>query len=112
MLESFKGKGHCLTMDSAYAGDVMMLIGHFEWDINMVGTVQSSKTGAGPEGKHDTQQELNVGTYEHMLYQHAEHPLTYAIWADNTFVKVLSNFHSPAVVKEGLLWKRRVNRQR
>ena len=40
MLESFKGKGHCLTMDSAYDGNVMMLIGHFEWDINMVGTVQ------------------------------------------------------------------------
>ena len=42
MLKSFKGQGHCLTMDSAYAGDVMLLIGHYEWDINMVGTAQSN----------------------------------------------------------------------
>ena len=27
MLDKFKGKGHCVTMDSAYMGDIMTLIG-------------------------------------------------------------------------------------
>ena len=38
MLDAFKGKGHCVTMDSAYMGDIMAQIGHEEWQINMVGT--------------------------------------------------------------------------
>jgi hypothetical protein len=52
MLESFKHKGHCVVMDSAYMGDAMCQVGQQEeWKINMVGTVQSSRTGGGRLGK-------------------------------------------------------------
>ena len=40
MLKNFTGHGHCLVMDSVYIGDVMALIGHHVWQINMVGTCQ------------------------------------------------------------------------
>jgi hypothetical protein len=32
MLAEFKGRGMCLTMDSAYMGDIMGQIGREEWD--------------------------------------------------------------------------------
>jgi len=38
MLGSFKNNGHCVTMDSANTGDIMAMIGHNVWRINMVGT--------------------------------------------------------------------------
>ena len=38
MLDAFKGQGHCITMDSAYMGDIMALFGRHKWLINMVGT--------------------------------------------------------------------------
>jgi hypothetical protein len=34
MLESFKHKGHCVVMDSAYMGDAMCQVGQEEWKIN------------------------------------------------------------------------------
>jgi hypothetical protein len=40
LLNNFKGKGHCVTMDSAYMGDIMAQIGRDEWKFNMVGTSQ------------------------------------------------------------------------
>ena len=43
MLDPWKHKEHC---DSAYMGDAMCQVGREEWGINMVGTVQSSRTGA------------------------------------------------------------------
>ena len=43
MLDPWKHKGHCV---SAYMGDAMCQVGREEWGINMVGTVQSSRTGA------------------------------------------------------------------
>ena len=46
MLGAFKGKGHCVTMDSAYMGDIMATIGRLEWKVNMVGTAQSNRVGA------------------------------------------------------------------
>ena len=47
----WKHKGHCVVMDSAYMGDAMCQVGREEWGINMVGTVQSSRTGGGRLGK-------------------------------------------------------------
>ena len=35
-----------MTMNSAYMGDVMILIGHHEWEVNMLGTAH----GGGEEG--------------------------------------------------------------
>ena len=46
LLKKFKGEGHCVTMDSAYMGDIMAHIGWEECLINMVGTSQSNHTGA------------------------------------------------------------------
>jgi hypothetical protein len=51
MLELFKHKGHCIVMDSAYMGDAMCQVGREEWGMNMVGTSQTDRTGAGALGK-------------------------------------------------------------
>jgi hypothetical protein len=50
--------------------------------------------------------EIEKGTHESIFYQHKTKPLLHAIWADNNFVKTLSNFHSPTIVEGGM--KRRV----
>ena len=83
-------------------GDAMCQVGREEWDINMVGTVQSSRTGGGRLGKLDIKfHELKKGTHKSLLYQHKTRPLVHAVWADNNFVKTLSNFHSPTIVDVG-----------
>ena len=46
MLEPFKGKWRCMTMESAYMSNIMAQIGRYKWGINMVGTVQVNQTGA------------------------------------------------------------------
>ena len=108
MLQSFTGKGHCLVMDSAYMGDVMALIGRHVWKINMVGTCQSNRCGAGKQAKYDlTCGAIEKGSYNSLLYQHKEEPLTFVVWADNNYVKTLSNFHTPEIIQGGLKRKRR-----
>ena len=47
------------------------------------------------------------GTCESLLHQHLDEPLTFAIWADDNFVKTLSNFHSPVVIENGVKRRRR-----
>ncbi len=42
LLSNFKGKSHCITMDSAYMGDIMAQIGWDEWKLNMAGMSQSN----------------------------------------------------------------------
>jgi hypothetical protein len=107
MLDTFKGVGHCVVMDSAYMGDAMCQVGQAEWGINMVGTVQSSRTGGGRLGKAAIKaKKIEKGTHESLLYRHNIKPLLHAVWADNNFVKTLSNFHSPTIVEGGM--KRRV----
>ena len=83
MLDNFKGQGHCVTMDSAYMGDIMALIGRHEWKINMVGTAQENRTGA------DVQEEkkaMKKNTCEAVMWQHDSECLSYAIWSDNNLV--------------------------
>ena len=46
MLEPFKGAGKMVTMDSAYMGDIMLLVGHYEWKMNMFGAANENRTGA------------------------------------------------------------------
>ncbi|OEU06853.1 hypothetical protein FRACYDRAFT_252696 [Fragilariopsis cylindrus CCMP1102] len=73
----------------------------------MVGTVQASRTGGGRLGKLVIKfKEIEKGTHKSLLYQHNTKPLLHAVWADNNFVKTLSNFHSPTIVQDGM--KRRV----
>jgi hypothetical protein len=107
MLDPFKGVGHYVVMDSTYMGDAICQVGREEWKINMVGTVQSSWTGGGRLGKAAIKaKEIEKGTHKSLLYQHNTKPLLLAVWADNNFVKTLSNFHSPTIVEGGM--KRRV----
>ena len=57
MLDGLKGEGRCVTMDSAYMGDIMAQIGRHEWKFNMVGTTNENRTGA--DAKDDRKQEIN-----------------------------------------------------
>jgi hypothetical protein len=106
MLESFKGKGHSVVMDSAYMSDSMCLVGQYVWLFNFVGTVISNWTGAGTLGKAAClANEIVIGGHESLLFQHNTHPLMYAVWGDNNFVRTLLNFHSPIVVPIGIMRK-------
>jgi hypothetical protein len=113
MLEAFKGFGMCCTLDSAYMGDILGQIARDVWGINLVGTCQTDRTGAGKAAKID-KKSMKKGTYESILYQHRVKALCYAMWADNNIVKTLSNFHSPEIlaVGAGVLRRRRVDGQR
>ena len=64
MLEKIKGQGHCVTMDSAYIDDVMILIGRPKWKINMAGTAQEKRTGADTEGE---KKGVEKNTYEAVM---------------------------------------------
>ena len=103
MLHPFKYIGCCVVMDSAYMGDAMAQVGREKWGVNMVSTVQSNRTGGGSLlAAAIEQKEIQRGTHESLLYQHNSKPLTYTIWADNNFVKTLSNFHSSAILEGGI----------
>ena len=52
--------------------------------------------------------EIKKGTHESLLYQHKTKPLVFAVWADNNFVRTLSNFHSPSIV-QGRMKRRKRN---
>jgi hypothetical protein len=67
LLDDFKGKDHCVTMDSAYMGDIMAQIGRKEWKLNMVGTAQSNRTSANLK---DVVNKMKAGTYESCFWQH------------------------------------------
>jgi hypothetical protein len=45
ILKEFKGNNYCVTLDSAYMGDIMVQIGCNEWRMNLVGTTQSNCMG-------------------------------------------------------------------
>jgi hypothetical protein len=78
-------------------------VGQAKWGMNMVGTVQSSRTGGGRLGKAAIKdKEIENSIHRSLLYQHNTKPLLHAIWAENNFVKTLSNFHSPTIVEGGM----------
>ena len=66
----------------------------------MIGTCQSDKSGGGSLGIDDKKR-MKVGSYESIMYQHRVKNLFYAMWADNSIVKTLSNFHSSEVLTAG-----------
>jgi hypothetical protein len=60
--------------------------------VNMVGTCQTDRTGAGALGKAGVKaKEIEIGSHESLIYQHNTKPLLYCVWGDNNFVKTLSN---------------------
>jgi hypothetical protein len=101
-LDNLKGKGHCITMDSAYMGNIMAQIGREGWQLNMVGTSQSHRLGANIK---DVVNKMKVGTYESKIWGHNSKNLVVVAWADNAIVKTMSNYHGAAVleVEDGLM---------
>ena len=71
MLDNFKVEWYsCVTINSAYMGDIMTLIGRQEWKVNMLGTVLENRTGA------DTEEEgTKENTYEAVMWKHDNEPL-------------------------------------
>jgi hypothetical protein len=59
MLASFKRAGHCVTMDSAYMGDIMAMIGRDVWRINIV-IKSASKPYRRQRRLHEVDEEGNV----------------------------------------------------
>ena len=108
-LDAYKGTGRCTTMDSAYMGDLLGQIARIVWKTNVVGTCQANRTGA-PVKEALATRGIKPGTYESLILQHEDLPLTYACWGDNNIVKTLSNFHSPEIIAGGLKRKRKVER--
>jgi hypothetical protein len=51
--------------------------------------------------------EICIDSHESLLFQHKTKALSYAVWGDNNFVKTLSNFHSPVILRGGMRRKRR-----
>ena len=56
-----RGGVHCITMNSAYMGDIMALIGRHGWKINIVGTAQENRTGANTA---EVKKAMQKNTYE------------------------------------------------
>ena len=108
MLYLFKGAGRCVPMDSAYMGDVMVHIGHEEWETNTVGTVMDNRTGAGPEAK-EKKKTTRKGNYESIMFQHDSLPLTYEMWLEKNIVRTLSNFHPTTIIKAGIKRKHKID---
>ncbi len=75
MLNIFNNNGHCITMDSAYMGDIMAMIGRNVWRINMVGTVQANHTGA----NIDCTKWMKKGMYSSVCWQHVWQSLCFAM---------------------------------
>jgi hypothetical protein len=104
MLDYFKGRGTCMTMDSAYMGDIMGQIGRDVWKMNLLGTCQSNRVGCGPTAAA-AKSELKIGTYESIMFQHQSKSLSYTMWAD---------VHTPEVLEvgKGVVRRRRVDGMR
>ncbi len=98
MLNDFKNNGHCVTMDSAYMGDIMAMIGRNVWRINMVGTVHANRTSANIY----CTKSIKKGTYNSICWQHVWQSLCFAVWSNNTLVRMLLNFHGPEILEVGM----------
>ena len=104
MLDSFKHRGHIVTCDSVYLGEVMADVCQEVWGINILGTSQTNRNGANMTGFKKL---LDVGTYESLAWQWKDGKLCYTIWSDNNYVKIFSNFHQPKRLVSGLMRKKK-----
>jgi hypothetical protein len=82
------------------------MVGRNEWKMNMVGTMQDNRTGAETKAK---KKGMKNCTYESVMFQHDNLPLVVALWADNNIVRTMSNFHSPEIIEDGLMRRKRIN---
>ena len=90
-------------------GNIMALVGHYYWKMNMVGTPNENRTGADAKKENNSMKKC---TNETKFFQHDTEPLCYAMWSDNNIFQTLSNFHSPTIVENGLRRKRKVDNVR
>ena len=102
ILQPFKGKGRCVTMDSAYMSDIMAQIGRYEWCMYMVGTARVNCTGADAKSTDDAMPVTMKGTNKSAMWQLNTLQLIFAAWVDNAIVKSFSNFHSHAIIQDGV----------
>ena len=91
----FVGRGCCVTMDSAYMGELLAMVATEAWKINVVGTSQSNRCGSDSKEVAAERKKTKKGSYEGKFWVHKTKPLCVAIWADNAHVLTLSNHHSP-----------------
>jgi hypothetical protein len=104
MLNDFKNNGHCVTMDSAYMGDMMVMIGRDVWRIIMVGTAQANRTSA----NIDCTKSMKKGEYSSVCWQHVWRSLCFAMLSNNALVRMLLNFHGPEILKAGMgVWQKK-----
>ena len=68
----------------------------------MVGTAQVNWTGVNAKATVDFMKAKRKGTHTTAMWQHNTLPLVFSAWADNAIVKMLSNFHSPVIIKDGV----------
>jgi hypothetical protein len=99
MLDDFIGNGYCVTMDSAYMGNIKAMMGHEVWGINMVETAQANCVGANFAAKVAT---MRKGMYKSVCWQHKTQPLCFAVWLNNALVKTLLHFHGPEILEAGM----------
>ncbi|KAL3774011.1 LOW QUALITY PROTEIN: hypothetical protein ACHAW5_004861 [Stephanodiscus triporus] len=95
MLHDFKDCGHCVTMDNTYMGNIMAMIGHDVWRINMVATVHANHTGT----NIDCTKLMKKGTYKSICCWQL---LCFAVWSDNALIQKLLNFHSLEILEAGI----------
>lgn len=93
MLSSFCGKGHYVTCDSTYMGDIMALIA----------TIQANRTGVQMAASVNRPQSIKKKTYEYKMWQHNTQSSVAAVWSDNNLVKTLSNYHQPQIIPAGMM---------
>ena len=89
VLEPFKGKGRCVTMDSAYMSNIMIQIGQYKWGINyIVGSTQVNWTGLDAKATvTDTKKRRR--THKSNMWQYNEYnelPLVLGALSDNAVV--------------------------
>ncbi|KAL7540063.1 hypothetical protein ACHAXR_010796 [Thalassiosira sp. AJA248-18] len=53
-----------------------------------------------------------INTFKTALFQHNTLPPVFSIWADNNFVRTLSNCHQPEIVENGIKRRRRIDGKR
>jgi hypothetical protein len=106
ILDNFKGKGHCVTMDSGYMGNIMAKIGREEWKLIMVGMSQSNRVGTDIK---DVVDKIKVRTYESKIWEHSSKNLVVTAWATIAIVKALSNYHGSTILEAENGFMRRAN---
>ena len=120
ILKPWYGKGHIVTMDSAYVSEKWMdhamqkglnVVGTFQW--NRFGPSKSTtrkltddevKKGLAvqPFDVNEVEETLHLQSHESMFSQRENGKITLSVWGDNNRVRVASNIHDAEVLPDGV----------